>query len=86
MLIISFCFTYRVKEANEENKEVVDVDGSYLYRKFKLLTDAGEHVAHPACPSPPVTGWVAITDENRETIALSLPPVTPGKLVTTIYH
>ena len=47
---------------------------------------AGEHVAHPACPSPPVTGWVAITDENRETIALSLPPVTPGKLVTTIYH
>ena len=77
----SFYFCCRVKEAVQESKEVVDVDGSYIYCKYKLLTDAGEHVARPACPSPPISGWVAITDENREAIALSLPAVTAGKLV-----
>ena len=41
-----------MKLAIEEKKPVVDVDGSYVYRKYKSLVDAGECFALPPCPSP----------------------------------
>lgn len=46
-----------------------------------LLTEAGESVALPTSPSPPISG---ITEENHRTIALSVPHVTPGRPARTI--
>ena len=57
---------------------IVDVDGSYLYRKYKTLSDAGENVLLPSIPPPPISGWTAMTSENYQSLALSVPPVTHG--------
>lgn len=69
---------FRVKQCEKEREKVVDVDGSYLYRKYKLLTNAGAIVARPVSLSPPIVGWVAVTDENYKSIAVSIPTVTSG--------
>lgn len=55
---------------------VVDVDGSFLYKKYKRLKDAGGEVAPLGPPPPPPTGWIAITQENHATLASGIPPVT----------
>ena len=68
----------RVRKADDEGVPVVDVDGSYLYRKYKLLCDAGENVSLPPAPPPPISGWTTMTSENHLTLASSLPPVTHG--------
>ena len=49
-----------------------------------LLTEAGESVALPTSPSPPISGWKIITEENHRTIVLSVPCVTPGMPARTI--
>ena len=74
-----------MKLAIEEKKPVVDVDGSYVYRKYKSLVDAGECFALPPCPSPPLSGWKVVTEENHLTIAPSIPPVTQGHHALFIY-
>ena len=48
-------------QAEQEGTGVVDVDGSYLYRKYVPLTEAGEQVSLPGHPSPPLTGWKSVT-------------------------
>ena len=68
-----------MKTALEEGTPVVDVDGSYLYRKYKMLVDAGKHVSLPARPPPPITGWVSLTEENRLSVSSSMPSVTQGE-------
>lgn len=58
---------------------VVDVDGSYLYRKYEILTNAGKCVhlpSHP--PPPPVSGWITMTNENYQSLAPTIPLVTQG--------
>ena len=42
----------------------MDVDGSYLYKKYKLLSDAGTNVAPLPPPEPPQAGWTTLTPEN----------------------
>ena len=32
----------RVNQAEQEGTAIVDVDGSYLYRKYESLTEAGD--------------------------------------------
>ena len=57
---------------------VVDVDGSFLYKKYKLLCESGMQVSLPSLPSPPVSGWTVMTGENYQSLAVSIPCVTRG--------
>ena len=43
-----------MNEAVVGNMTVVDVDGSYLYKKYKTLTDAGHRLAPLTAPPPPL--------------------------------
>ena len=58
--------------------EVVDVDGSYLYRKHKVVADAGMRVAPLPLPSPPLSGWESVSQENVAEVAKKVPHVTSG--------
>ena len=71
-----------MNQAEEEDTAIVDVDGSYLYRKYVSLTEAGEEVSIPAFPSPPLAGWKSVTEDTYQTIAPSIPPVTSGMMLT----
>ena len=65
----------RIRQLIREGKSdaVIDVDGSYLYKKFKQLTDIGALVKPPSPPPPPPCGWKTITEENHAAIT-SIPP------------
>ena len=56
-----------MKEVIADKLPVVDVDGSYLYRKYKILTDAGERVSLSSLPPPPLSGWT-IMNENYKMV------------------
>ncbi len=47
---------YRIRKAEEDGELVVDVDGSYLFRKYQRLRDAGENVRFPSIPPVPISG------------------------------
>lgn len=68
----------RIHQAISEATPVVDVDGSYLYRKYQRLTEAGVHVARLDLPSPPLTGWEQVTEDNVATLSLNVPRTTSG--------
>lgn len=55
------------------------MDGSYLYKKHKTLTEAGHRVAPPTPPAPPPSGWVTVSSENYLQVAPDLPTVTAGQ-------
>ena len=69
---------HSVTEADNNNAVVVDVDGSYLYKKYKLLSEEGKQVALPEYISPPISGWKAITESNYQSFATVIPTVTSG--------
>ena len=59
---------------------MVDVDGSYLFKKQESLpgpTDSSQIV-----PKPPITGWVTVEDPNCEN-AKHIPIVTHGTFFVT---
>lgn len=58
-----------------ERKPVIDVDGSYLYRKQQKQTT---EITATALPSEPLAGWESITADNCEEMAKKIPPVMPG--------
>jgi hypothetical protein len=68
-----------VKKVNEDGTEIVDVDGSYVYRKYKSLADAGKNVSLPTTPPPPISGWITMSSANYQALTSSIPPVTHGK-------
>ena len=69
-----------MKKANEDGAAIVDVDGSYLYRKYKSLADAGKNVSLPTTPPPPpISGWITMSNENYQALSSTIPPVTHGK-------
>ena len=53
-------------------------DGSYMYKKLKAISDAGETTATVNPPAPPPSGWVTITEDNYLTVAQDLPAITAG--------
>ena len=59
---------------------VVDVDGSYMYRKKQQLRSAGFNVTGLPAPTPPLTGWEQVTSDNSATMSKNIPFVTPGVL------
>ena len=73
MIILTSCnlFYYsRVSNVKEEGIQIVDVDGSYLYRKYMALL--------PAIPQPPISGWIVMDSTNYQSLSASLPCVTQG--------
>ena len=60
--------TSRIKEVSESQIQVVEVDGSYMYRKKQQLSSAGFVAVLPA-PTPPLTGWEQVTSENSATMS-----------------
>lgn len=67
----------RVRDASESNTPVIDVDGSYLYRKQQLSSAANAITTIPT-PTTPITGWESVTSENVSTMCTKIPCVTPG--------
>ena len=62
-----------------ERLEIVDVDGSYLYRKQQSLQQSGIQVAPLPPPAPPLARREVITDSNVNTVSANIPVVTSGE-------
>ena len=72
-------FFNRIEQAKSEQLPIVNVDGSYLYKKHHELSHSGVSVPHLDPPSsPPITGWETATEKNVSSIATRLPVVTSG--------
>jgi len=56
----------------------VDVDGSYLYKKHRALTEAGKQVAPLPLPTAPVSGWGAINQDSVVNVCPLFPTATNG--------
>ena len=55
----------RIRKAVKDNVEIVDVDGSYLYKKVQQLEATGMNIAPLDLPtSPPISGWETISESN----------------------
>ena len=48
----------------KQNLDIVDVDGSYLYRKKQQLVSQGIRTLPLSLPSVPLTGWEVVTADN----------------------
>ena len=68
----------RIQQAKTEQLPIVDVDGSYLYRKQQLLKQSGVCIAPLPLPSP-LSGWEVVSESNIGTISPKIPAVTSGK-------
>ena len=77
-IIMSLLYICRVKEAQKSPLKIVDVDGSYLYRKYQRLLSEGSTVSPPGLPSTPLSGWEHVGEDNLATMAKKMPCVTPG--------
>ena len=60
-------------EFSKEEVKAIDEDGSYLYRKYRSLLDAGEDVVLSELPSIPITGWSTVNEDTYQTIGPTLP-------------
>lgn len=69
---------FRVREAVASGMPVIDVDGSYLYRKMQRKSPDGLDISTLPIPLPPVSGWELVTVENATEIGTKIPSVTPG--------
>ena len=74
----------RVHEAIREKAEIVDVDGSYMFRKHKAMTELGFSLAPLPLPTLPLSGWEAVTQHNFTVISKKMPSVSPTYLYTVI--
>ena len=73
----------RIRKANSDNLPVIDVDGSYLQRKHKQMTDAGMAVAPLGAPTgTPLAGWEVITEANVKDLGKKLLRVTSGNSIS----
>ena len=74
-MVINLC---RIRAAVKEDLPIVDVDGSYLYRK-QLKANAMSTVNTAIIPTDvPLAGWESITAANCEEVAKKIPAVMPG--------
>ena len=58
-----------------EQLPIVDVDGSYLYRKQQLLKQSGVCIAPLPPPSPPLSGWEVVSESNIGLLRFLLLPL-----------
>ena len=64
MYYILLCDIYRVRKVGKSGAKIIDVDGSYVYRKYQRLINSGESVSPPGVPMPPFCGWEPINENN----------------------
>ena len=62
--------------------DVVDVDGSYFYRKEQQLISQGANTLPLPLPSVPLTGWEVVSADNYK--EKNVPEVMPGKHVNLV--
>lgn len=74
-------FTCRVREAAQASTPVVDVDGSYLYRKQQKQGAECSSFTPLPLPARPITGWELVSSENVGEMSSKVPRVTPGALM-----
>lgn len=55
---------FRIHDPLQQNLDVVDVDGSYLYRKKQQLISQGIRTLPLSLASVPLTGWEVVTANN----------------------
>ena len=67
----------RVRELSKQGAKIVDVDGSYLWRKQQQLNESGVVAENVGLPSP-TPGWVTINEANYKELSQDLPTVTSG--------
>ncbi len=67
-----------MRKVETDEMPVVDVDGSFLYKKYIKLSESSKEVAFPSIPSPPVSVWTAVTAHNFQEFADSIPHVSQG--------
>ena len=70
----------RIREAKLSGDKVVDVDGSYLWRKYQWVSESDANVVPVGVPSPPLTGWQSVMEANHKEYADKIPQVTAGLL------
>lgn len=63
-MVFLLCINFRIHDALQKNLDVVDVDGSYLYRKEQQLISQGIRTLPLSLPSVPLTGWEVVTADN----------------------
>ena len=61
-----------------EGAKVIDVDGTYLYKKHQRLALKDANVAPLTLPIPPLCGWESVTESNVKALAKKVPRVTSG--------
>ena len=71
-------FCCRIHETIKECLPITDVDGSYLYRKHQLLSNSGCSVDVPVPSSPPLSGWITVSEKSIKEVVSSIPLVTSG--------
>lgn len=74
---------YRIAESKEKVEKVIDVDGSYLYKKYQRLTENGAAVALIDHPTPPLSGWETVSVDNHREYSEKIPLVTSGTFLHT---
>ena len=70
----------RVKHAEEEASPVMDVDGSYLYRKYQRLVKSGKDITQPDHPRSLPSGWKVVNERTYKDVTISVPLVTTGTI------
>ena len=81
-VLVHVFHTHRVRQAKRHGKGVIDVDGSYFYRKREKLEASGVTCAPLPLPTFPPLGWTLITDSNQRNVKPVMPVVYP----TTLYE
>ena len=72
-------FVCRINEAREKKKKVINVDGSYLYKKIERLNEAGVKVDPVGHLPIPISGWETVSADNYSEYSNKIPIVTQGK-------
>ena len=83
MQLTCWCFFCgSIHQAVKDGTQIVDVDGSYMYKKCKKLEDSGQTVAPLDPPSAPICGWEPATETNATEVGKKIPCVTSGTVYT----
>lgn len=76
---------HRIQQAKSQQLPVVDVDGSYMFKKQQHLMQSGLHLASLPPPPPPLGGWKVVNESNVGSISCNIPVVTSGN-ISYIYY
>ena len=69
---------YRIRGAKKEGSKVIDVDGSYLYKKHQLQGSICS-TDNATIPDVPLSGWETVDTSNYSDMSKKIPMVTHGK-------